>query len=89
MRRDLHLTITGDVVGVFFRASAQEQAQELGLTGWAGNANGGVEILAQGEEDKLKELLEWCKVGPKWARVTSVDVQWGEVKDEFNDFKIR
>ena len=39
--------VSGRVQGVFFRSSAQRQAQALGLTGWARNlADGSVEVLA-------------------------------------------
>lgn len=76
-------------MGVFFRASAQKRAKELGLTGWARNANGGVEIVAQGEETQLQEFLNWCKQGPKWAKVEKVDVEWEESDKLLRDFKIK
>ncbi|NOS67140.1 MAG: acylphosphatase [Candidatus Peribacteraceae bacterium] len=69
------IVITGLVQGVFFRAQAKEKADELALTGWVRNNNeGSVEIVAQGPQDKLKELEAWCHTGPAKAKVTNVTV---------------
>lgn len=57
-----HLFIEGKVQGVFFRASAKEQADKLGLNGWVRNlSDGSVEIQVEGEKETLKRFLEWCK----------------------------
>jgi acylphosphatase len=62
--------VRGKVQGVFFRASAQQRATELGLTGHARNLiDGSVEVVAQGEADALETLAEWLRVGPPSARV--------------------
>ena len=64
----------GRVQGVFYRASTEEKARELGLCGWVKNeSDGTVLIHAEGDSDKLKELVEWCKVGPRLAVVTRVE----------------
>jgi acylphosphatase len=66
--------VSGHVQGVFFRASAREQAQRLGLRGYARNlADGRVEVLAVGNDDAVEVLAGWLHVGPPLARVTSVD----------------
>ena len=42
--------VSGKVQGVFFRASAREQALKLGLRGYAKNlSDGRVEVLAAGD----------------------------------------
>ena len=65
--------IRGRVQGVFFRASAREQALALGLTGYANNcADGSVEVLACGSEDALAALERWLQHGPSAARVEAV-----------------
>ncbi len=80
----MHCYITGKVQGVWFRASAQEQAKQLGLTGWARNLpDGRVEVFACGEKTKLAELSVWLQQGPQLAKVTEVtreDVPWREIK---------
>ncbi len=88
--RQLFLKIHGDVHGVGFRYRTQEKAQELGLVGWVKNAyDDTVEITAEGEDEALKKFVEWCKNGPRWARVTKVEEKWEEItKNNFNDFKI-
>ena len=54
-----NLIISGRVQGVFYRATCQEVAQSLGLKGWVKNlATGQVEILVQGEKDKIENLIE-------------------------------
>jgi acylphosphatase len=65
--------VAGRVQGVWFRASAQQEATRLGLTGWAKNLpDGRVEVVACGEQDKLAILHEWLKHGPLLAKVEKV-----------------
>lgn len=69
----IHCYVSGRVQGVWFRASTQEKAKELGLTGWAKNLpDGRVEVLASGERLLLLELYEWLKQGPELASVEEV-----------------
>ena len=57
-----HLIIKGKVQGVFFRASAKETAELLGVTGWVKNTKeGNVEAFINGDENKLQEFIAWCK----------------------------
>jgi acylphosphatase len=87
--KQVHLFVRGRVQGVFFRASSQREAKRLGLTGWVKNRpDGGVEILAEGEEDGLKELISWANRGPTAARVERVDVRWRSFVGDFSDFRI-
>lgn len=60
----------------------KEKAEKLGITGWIKNApDGSVEIHAEGTEDALKELEEWCHHGPPAARVDLVESKDSENKD--------
>lgn len=69
----IHLIITGHVQGVFFRAHCKEKALDLGLTGWVRNAEDeSVEVHAEGPQDALDALKEWCHEGPEAARVDEV-----------------
>jgi acylphosphatase len=65
--------VSGLVQGVFFRASTQARARELGLAGHARNlADGRVEVVAQGDADALDALGRWLLEGPPSARVDAV-----------------
>ncbi|MGD9298643.1 acylphosphatase [Thiohalocapsa sp.] len=66
-------TVAGQVQGVFFRASAREEALRLGITGYAHNRpDGSVEVLACGEPEAVNALREWLRRGPPQAEVTGV-----------------
>lgn len=85
-----HAIITGVVQGVFFRSNTQRMASNLGLTGWVKNLdNGSVEVIAEGDEEVLKRLLEWLHQGPEDARVDSVKSEWLEPTGEFKEFSIQ
>jgi acylphosphatase len=65
--------VSGRVQGVFYRASARQQALRLGLTGHARNlSDGRVEVLAYGEAAALEALERWLWQGPPAAKVTDV-----------------
>ena len=68
--------ISGKVQGVWFRASAKDEADRLGLTGFAHNlADGRVEIFACGEQEKLDLFFAWLKHGPPLAKVIELNRQ--------------
>lgn len=68
--------VSGQVQGVFFRASAARRARELGVSGHALNlADGTVEVLAIGPPDAVKALSDWLAIGPPAARVASVGIR--------------
>lgn len=85
-----HLLVSGRVQGVLFRQHARAKALELGLTGWAKNLlDSKVEIVAEGEKEKVNKFLEWAKKGPKLARVENVETEEEEYTGEFEDFVVR
>lgn len=85
----MNLLVSGQVQGVFFRASTLEQAQSLSLTGWVQNLpDGSVEITAEGQRYALEELASWAKRGPPAARVGDVVVRWHKFANEFKTFRI-
>jgi acylphosphatase len=87
--KQVEVYVRGRVQGVFFRASSQREAKRLGLTGWVKNRNdGSVEMLAEGEEEELKELIAWAHHGPTSCRVERVEVRWHGFAGEFSDFRI-
>lgn len=82
------IRVTGKVQGVFFRASTQEEARQLGLHGWVRNeSDGSVRIEAEGNEESLDQLVAWCRKGPAQAWVSNVTVQVGEVEG-CEDFRV-
>ena len=84
------LRITGDVTGVGYRYWAYTNAKRLGLTGFVRNVeNGVVEAVIEGDEARVKEMIELCKNGPEVSFVKKVDVIWHEASGEFYVFEIR
>lgn len=81
--------ISGVVHGVFFRRAITERARRLRVTGWVRNLpDGKVEAVAEGDKERLDELIQFCHVGPSGAIVTHVAVDWSESKGEFRGFRI-
>lgn len=90
MLKRLEIRIYGNVQGVFFRYLAFRRSQEMSINGFAQNEpDGSVYIEAEGEEEKLKEFLEWCKKGPKFASVTKVDFNFFDNLKNFKEFAIK
>ena len=84
----IHLLITGEVQGVFFRATAKDVADKTGIKGWVRNTKEGeVEIVASGLREQLDRFVEWCKKGPKRALVSNVTVDHLEYR-AFDDFRV-
>lgn len=87
MIKHFNIKIYGMVQGVFFRAGAQEEADKLGITGFAKNMPDGlVYIEAEGEKEKLDEFMTWCHTGPAMADVEKVEVSQDKVKN-FSGFE--
>jgi acylphosphatase len=85
----VHLIIEGRVQGVWFRDSTCKEARSLGLSGWVKNRrDGGVEIVAEGFEDKVNALVAWCHHGPPAARVSTVRKTLEEWMGESASFDI-
>lgn len=86
--KHLDITVTGKVQGVFFRKYTQAKAQELGLKGTVKNLpDGSVHIEAEGTEEQLGKLVDWCDEGSPNASVEDVQVTEGELKN-YPDFSI-
>jgi len=90
MKRRGHFTCHGRVQGVFFRASARDEANHLGLTGWVRNCmDGSVEVVAEGNVEAVADLLRWCEHGPPYAHVSRVDAEYSAATGEFSGFQVR
>ena len=69
MRR-LIIRVSGKVQGVFYRASAKNEADKLGVRGIVRNEpDGSVYIEAEGNESELSNFIAWCKKGPPRSQV--------------------
>lgn len=89
MRERISVRIRGTVQGVWYRASAREEARKLGVTGIVRNLpDGSVEVVAEGHRPALERLLAWCHQGPPAAQVNLVDSEWLPPSGEFDGFKI-
>ncbi len=83
-----HYIISGLVQGVFYRASAQEQARLLGLKGWVKNLRDGrVEAVACGDEQQLARYESWLRQGPPMAQVKNLDIH-DLAHETFDDFSV-
>ena len=71
--RAVQLRITGRVQGVGYRAWTVHRARELGLRGWVRNRrDGSVEALIIGKDEQVEGMIEACREGPSFARVTHI-----------------
>lgn len=81
--------VTGKVQGVGYRDFIQGAAAELGLFGYVKNKpDGSVEVLAQGEPDRLRDFVEYLHEGSLLAEVIGVGVEWGTARTLHDDFSI-
>ena len=84
-----HIFVAGRVQGVFFRDHTQRWAISLGLTGWVRNLmDGRVEVLVEGNKEKIQNLLGKLKQGPPLSRVNELEVEWEDHRGEFEVFRI-
>jgi acylphosphatase len=84
-----HVSVTGRVQGVFFRAWMREQASSLGVTGWVRNCpDGRVDSHVEGEEIAVEQLIDRLHRGPPSAQVDDVHL-WGVELCDFDDFEVR
>ena len=90
MVKRIHVYVSGRVQGVFFRSFVRSQANLKNLTGWVRNLpDGRVEIVAEGDSDRIDDFLELVRTGPTGARVESVDLQNENPTHKFQEFSIR
>lgn len=89
-KKRLKVWVSGKVQGVCYRAWTQEQANQLGLSGWVRNLpDGRVEWEAEGPQAGLQALLDASHQGPPSAQVSRVEPQWLPYENQFKGFDIR
>jgi acylphosphatase len=85
-----HVYVAGYVQGVAFRYTAIRQARSLRVTGWVRNLRDGrVELLIEGEEAQVNEMVGWCRHGPRTASVTDIQTETLPFTGKFSDFDVR
>ena len=86
---EMRCTVTGKVQGVRYRDYVVTVAEELGVFGYVKNeADGSVLVVAQGEPDILKEMVECLHEGSLMARVDGVAVEWGTAGATYDEFSL-
>lgn len=88
-RTHAHVFVSGTVQGVFFRATTRDTAREHGVDGWVRNLEDGrVEAVFEGDPDAVEAMVEFCHEGSDRARVTDVEVEYGE-PEGVDGFQVR
>ncbi|MBN1466958.1 acylphosphatase [candidate division KSB1 bacterium] len=83
------ITISGCVQGVGYRYYAMQQARRLSLVGTVKNQfDGTVRMVVEGEKAMILELIKRLRIGPRFANVRDVIVDYSDYQNEFNDFSI-
>jgi acylphosphatase len=88
MKKSIRLYVTGSVQGIFYRNFAKENAERFNIKGFVRNLEDGrVEVFLEGDADKVNQMTELCKQGPKNSKVEKVEIKDERFQD-FKDFKI-
>lgn len=84
------MVFDGLVQGVFFRANTKRCADKMGLSGWVRNlSDGRVEAVFEGDEEKVREAIDWCATKQPYAQVDSKEVEFTEYSGKLDGFVIR
>ncbi len=88
--RTTHVIVEGVVQGVCFREYTRRRAFTLQLTGWVRNlADGSVEAMLHGADDKVEEMLQWLQQGSPHSRVDNLHIREVEDREVYSNFAIR
>lgn len=80
-REHLEISLSGKVQGVSLRYTIKEEADKLGIKGYARNLrDGSVMVEAEGESEQLNEFVGWLKSSPGLSEVRESTVGRGEIK---------
>jgi acylphosphatase len=88
--KQLHAFVTGRVQAVGFREFVRYHASLLKLTGYVRNGDDGrtVEVIAEGPERALEELLARLREGPRMSRVETVNVEYAPATGAYARFAV-
>ena len=83
-----HIIFRGRVQGVGFRYQSQHAANAAGVTGWVrNNADGSVEMEAQGTEEAISRMLLFIEKS-SWIVIHDMDIRDIPVRPEERSFKV-
>ena len=86
----VHVWVQGRVQAVGFRAFVQQNALQIGVTGWVRNVGyDRVEAVAEGAREQLNQFLQMMKRGPIGARINDSREEWEQVTGEFSSFRVK
>lgn len=89
MPASFRAVVYGLVQGVNYRYFVQRNAESLGIVGYVRNLDdGNVEVTAEGDKEKLAQLIAKLEVGPRAARVERMEVEWEEYSGKYRGFDI-
>ena len=89
-RQRLVATVRGRVQGVGFRWFVQREAHRLGLEGWVANQpDRSVEVVAEGPQGQLEQLVLQLWEGPLGASVGGVYPRYEPARGNLVGFTIR
>ena len=102
MKKAARLIVKGTVQGIFFRQFVKDHSDSLGLVGFVRNLAEGdtltdsdnlagapcVEIIVEGEGEKIERLIGFVKKGPEHAQIRNVQIEERKWSGEFKEFKI-
>jgi len=81
----------GKVQKVGYRDFVQDNARELGITGYVENLeDGNVKVVCEGEEEGITGLISSVKENPpSFASIEGMDVTYEDYRGEFSGFERR
>jgi len=82
------VVVQGKVHGVSFRTNTVDEALKTGVLGWVRHYGKGLEAIFEGDEEKVKHMISWCKTGEPPARVDRTDATISEYSGRFSHFGI-
>jgi len=84
------MNVSGVVQGVGFRWWCMRTADEYNLPGYVANLpDGSVEIEVEGDKGLIEDFIKAVRVGPTYAHVTDLKLDWNEQPKGYEDFDIR
>jgi len=82
MKKHYKIRIYGRVQRVGFRFTTVQKAYLFNLKGFVRNkSDGSILIEAEGEEEDLQKLIDWCKIGPTGCVIDNVEIEEGVLKN--------